>query len=420
MQVSYSPRTVLGPVAVTFLALILPLVAGTVDKAALFMKCFENQDCLAKRTVWEHFTEDIPSCLATVRVWWSNKPPGIPVTLVTQLSVERLDQLKSQCATWQGPLAAALYIPLHNPSAVELSEASQQRLQALIANVDEFFRHLESSNGGSGCQLRLALMYELFADQRALLLYPVNSLRNYARLLADTDLIANIDVDMVPSLSISIALRDAKLLAEYVRGCQGGAVYVLPAFETHCGGTSYADSLALGGKEAVAQGLKKCLRRMRPKAPFSHNSTKYDRWLATEDTYSITYGPLFEPWFISWRWGTLWYDYRFRGYGKNKIVQAAAMNATGTVWLVSPHGFLVHRPHTESRVRKDFLRAKFSRKDMQSLRHTVYGHVESLWEGTRSEMERGSYVTRVERNFQACMESLPWWQMSTTGGGTMT
>lgn len=40
------------------------------------------------------------------------------------------------------------------------------------------------------------------------------------------------------------------------------------------------------------------------------------------------------------------------------------MNATGTSWLVSPDGYLVHRKHTESRVRKEFLKAKFSRKDM--------------------------------------------------------
>jgi hypothetical protein len=42
------------------------------------------------------------------------------------------------------------------------------------------------------------------------------------------------------------------------------------------------------------------------------------------------------------------------------------MNATGARWAVTPHGFLVHRPHAESRPRKEFLKAKFSRKDMQA------------------------------------------------------
>ncbi len=43
------------------------------------------------------------------------------------------------------------------------------------------------------------LVYEAFMQERAAsVLYPVNALRNYARLLADTPLIANIDVDMLP------------------------------------------------------------------------------------------------------------------------------------------------------------------------------------------------------------------------------
>lgn len=37
-------------------------------------------------------------------------------------------------------------------------------------------------------------------------LYPINSLRNYARLLADSPLIANIDVDMLGSVGLSASL----------------------------------------------------------------------------------------------------------------------------------------------------------------------------------------------------------------------
>ncbi len=179
-------------------------------------------------------------------------------------------------------------------------------------------------------------------------LYPVNSLRNYARLMADTDLIANIDVDMIPAASFSAALaqpqllvtytqagpaaaapsapararssvrastliaaaargaggaagadraeRDAELcravpccdhawsdapdLAAAAQGCRSGGVYVLPAFEAHCGGGAYTDTLAVEGRAAVPAALKKCLRRMRPNAPASHNATNYERWLA--------------------------------------------------------------------------------------------------------------------------------------------
>ncbi|KAG2422729.1 hypothetical protein HXX76_015816 [Chlamydomonas incerta] len=374
--------------------------------------CFKGQDCLAKRTAWDHFTEDLPSCVVAARVWWSARPAGIPVTLVTQASAERLDQLRAQCATWRGPLAAALYLPLYNPSSHELSDESKQKLQAMVAGIDELFQKTEAggSSSGSGCQLRLILLYELFADQKAMVLYPVNSLRNWARLMADTDLITNIDVDMIPSVSISDVLADPAKRAVYEEGCRTGSVYVWPAFETHCAGTSYADNVAVQGKASLPEALKKCLRRMRPKAPFSHNATNYDKWMTATEPYPITYSPQFEPWFLSWRWGTLWYDYRYRGYGKNKIVQAAAMNATGTAWRVSPDGYLVHRKHAESRVRKEFLKAKFSKKDMDALRGTVYEHVESLWKATGQELAAGTYMARLERRFTACMGQLPWWK----------
>ena len=89
----------------------------------------------------------------------------------------------------------------------------------------------------SGCQPRIVLLYEAFVhDRAAAVLYPVNLLRNYARLLADTPLIANIDVDMLPSLSLSAGLRDAKLIRLLNEGCTGKRhVYIIPAFETKCG-----------------------------------------------------------------------------------------------------------------------------------------------------------------------------------------
>ncbi len=33
----------------------------------------------------------------------------------------------------------------------------------------------------------------------------------------------------------------------------------------------------------------------------------------------------FEPWFISGREGTEWFDIRYRGYGKNKIQQVGTL-----------------------------------------------------------------------------------------------
>ena len=98
--------------------------------------------------------------------------------------------------------------------------------------------------------------------------------------MADTPLIANIDVDMLPSASLSASLQAAvadgggaggrTLLGQgggeaYVQGCtEEGRVYVIPAFETSCGGPSYADKAAVMDKIAL-QGLIKedCIAQFR-------------------------------------------------------------------------------------------------------------------------------------------------------------
>ena len=229
--------------------------------------------CMKQRTLWQHMLDNVPPCLVASRVWWSDQPARLPVTLVTQLTMGRLDALKAQCAAWAGPLAAAIYIPLYEAGASEESQlqpANQQKLQTATAAIEQLYATAEQGARGDsnrptasgvphpgGCQLRILLMYEVFGEERATALYPVNALRNYARLLADTPLIANIDVDMLPSASLSTALADgweggprsdqapgpgsAVALTKQMK--EQKTVYVIPAFETKCGGPSIADQV---------------------------------------------------------------------------------------------------------------------------------------------------------------------------------
>jgi hypothetical protein len=44
-----------------------------------------------------------------------------------------------------------------------------------------------------------------------------------------------------------------------------------------------------------------------------------------------------------------WFDERFRGYGRNKIVFVAALNATGFSFVVDHRSYVVHRPHEATR-----------------------------------------------------------------------
>ncbi|GLC43643.1 hypothetical protein PLESTF_001615000 [Pleodorina starrii] len=383
-----------------------------------YIGCFDRYDTLtAERTAWQHFVEDQPTSLVAARVWWSHKPAGLPVTLVTQLSIGRLEQLRAQCATWRGPLAAAIYIPLVNAEK-QLSFDNIVRLADAIGTVHSLV-HSVNGTDYQGCQLRVALMYELFAEPRgAALLRPINSLRNYARLMADTDLIFNVDVGLLPSASISDAFMDPRAVAEYTEACRAGAAYVFPAFETsHCGsadGADYANTVALSGRAELRQGLdKKCVSMFESKYPVFQNATQYARWLNSSVPYRVQYHLHYEPSYMSWRWTTPWFDARYRGYGYNKGVQAAAMNATGATWFVSAHGFLVHRPaRNHSGTDEGPTRAPpVKGSDGHGLRDAMFGHLAVLWQAAMTGLNAtGKIEVRVESSFGRCMRALPWWQ----------
>ena len=85
-------------------------------------------------------------------------------------------------------------------------------------------------------------------------------------------------------------------------------------------------------------------RRPGPEPPTQgHNWTLFDHWYETDTAYQVQYGHRFEPWTIVDRLSAPWHDVRFRGYGQNKIVHVAAMNATDFKFVVLANAFVIHR-----------------------------------------------------------------------------
>ena len=77
-------------------------------------------------TTWEGAMGDSPAKLHALSSWWSSKPLLIPLTVVTQLSANRVTQLWAQCRSWPGPLSAAIHIALQQPKASPLSLRNEQ------------------------------------------------------------------------------------------------------------------------------------------------------------------------------------------------------------------------------------------------------------------------------------------------------
>ena len=140
----------------------------------------------------------------------------------------------------------------------------------------------EMEGDDAACKLDVMLVYEVYTEHRAMMLYPINLLRNLARVQASgpipwclchrglsrcleshsnllpsqarTPLLALVDVDMLLGSRLYQDLRANPIFSQQiVKGANAKAAYVLPAFETY-GETHEAAALA-------------DLRRQRPRRP---------------------------------------------------------------------------------------------------------------------------------------------------------
>lgn len=252
--------------------------------------------------------------------WWSQKEPSVPLTIVTQLSSNRLSQLWAQCKTFPGTISAAIHIGLYQEQSKPLSLRNNANVKKAIRSVSEFHKTVERDD--SACILDVVLLYEIHSERRALLLYPVNQLRNLARLQARTELIALMDVDMLLSSKLPRWMSEKENVEVMTRTCAQRKVYVTPAFETYRqNGTSpgqeveTADQLSKQSKSYLIRSINTGI--VGPfdsiRFPIGHNTTDFPRWYECESQYEVPYTERYEPWIIANRQMIPWHDVRFRG-----------------------------------------------------------------------------------------------------------
>ena len=96
------------------------------------------------------------------------------VTLVTQLSFDRIYMIEKIIKQWDGPISFAIY----------LSDTEVQSLEAKLKEIEEL-------NIRNNIEIHL-----VYSDDS--ILYPMNRLRNIALRYVSTDYVYNLDVDLVP------------------------------------------------------------------------------------------------------------------------------------------------------------------------------------------------------------------------------
>ncbi|XP_044895123.1 LARGE xylosyl- and glucuronyltransferase 2 isoform X3 [Felis catus] len=239
------------------------------------------------------------------------------VTLVAQLSMDRLQMLEALCRHWPGPMSLALY----------LTDAEAQ----------QFLRFVEAS---AVLSARQDVAYHVVYREGPL--YPVNELRNVALAQALTPYVFLSDIDFLPAYSLYDYLRAS--IEQLKLDSERKVALVVPAFET----LHYRFSFPSSKAELLALLDSGSLYTFRyHEWPQGHAPTDYARWREAQTPYRVQWAADYEPYVVVPR-DCPRYDPRFVGFGWNKVAHIVELDAQEYELLVLPEAFTIHLPHAPS------------------------------------------------------------------------
>ncbi|XP_042814106.1 LARGE xylosyl- and glucuronyltransferase 2 isoform X1 [Panthera tigris] len=239
------------------------------------------------------------------------------VTLVAQLSMDRLQMLEALCRHWPGPMSLALY----------LTDAEAQ----------QFLRFVEAS---AVLSARQDVAYHVVYREGPL--YPVNQLRNVALAQALTPYVFLSDIDFLPAYSLYDYLRAS--IEQLKLDSERKVALVVPAFET----LHYRFSFPSSKAELLALLDSGSLYTFRyHEWPRGHAPTDYARWREAQTPYRVQWAADYEPYVVVPR-DCPRYDPRFVGFGWNKVAHIVELDAQEYELLVLPEAFTIHLPHAPS------------------------------------------------------------------------
>ncbi|XP_038556893.1 LARGE xylosyl- and glucuronyltransferase 2 [Micropterus salmoides] len=238
------------------------------------------------------------------------------VTLVAQLSMDRLQMLEAICKHWEGPISLALY----------MSDAEAQ----------QFLRYAQASEV---LKNRKNVGYHIVYKEGQF--YPVNLVRNVALKNANTPYVFLTDVDFLPMYGLYDYLRRSVVQLDMAHTKKA---LVVPAFET----LRYRLSFPKSKAELLSMLDMGTLYTFRYHVwPKGHAPTNYAEWRTATTPYQVEWEPDFEPYVVVRR-DCPEYDQRFVGFGWNKVSHIMELDAQEYDLMVLPNAFMIHMPHAPS------------------------------------------------------------------------
>uniref|UniRef100_A0A3Q2VXV6 LARGE xylosyl- and glucuronyltransferase 2 n=1 Tax=Haplochromis burtoni TaxID=8153 RepID=A0A3Q2VXV6_HAPBU len=223
------------------------------------------------------------------------------ITLVAQLSMDRLQMLEAICKHWEGPISLALY----------MSDAEAQ----------QFLRYAQASEV---LKNRKNVGYHIVYKEGQF--YPVNLVRNVALKNANTPYVFLTDVDFLPMYGLYDYLRKSVVQMDMAHTKKA---LVVPAFET----LRYRLSFPKSKAELLSMLDMGTLYTFRYHVwPKGHAPTNYAKWRTATTPYKVEWEPDFEPYVVVRR-ECPEYDQRFVGFGWNKVSHIMELDAQVNVLM---------------------------------------------------------------------------------------
>lgn len=250
------------------------------------------------------------------------------ITVITQLSADRLYLLEPMAQHWHGPVVFVFYVE------------KKQQCDRVVA----FMRTSKTLH------LRENILY--FAayriDDEEHGLYPFNILRNIALHAARTEYVLHLDADFIPnSDAYSSLLKQIVQFKQEGRYGDRKVAFVIPAFESVTNDSveviqhlpqnkpSFVD-LWLGQKQfRVFNGFW---------LP-TEGSTNSKLWAVTSEPYVVQWHADYEPYILAKRCELPDFDERFVGRGFDKISHFYKLESELFQLVVLPNDFVIHIPH---------------------------------------------------------------------------
>jgi len=243
-------------------------------------------------------------------------PRSDDVTLVTQLSLDRLQMLETLCTHWNGPMSLALY----------MSDSEAQQF-------------LQYATGSRILMQRKNIGYHIVYKDGEF--YPVNYLRNVALEQVQSPYVLLTDIDFLPMFGLYEYLIKAVPMMDM--NIQKKAL-VIPAFETQryrfTFPTSKSDLLLM-------MDMGNLFTFRYDEWPKGHAPTNYGKWRTATVPYRVNWEQDFEPYVVVPK-NCPKYDERFLGFGWNKVSHILELDAQGYEFIVLPNAFMIHMPHAPS------------------------------------------------------------------------